>query len=323
MEVTRIAPVLDKSKPSVGYRYSLDHGPRNKHICPACKRRSFVLYVDANGLPLNETVGWCDHLHSCGFHRSPRDYFREHPDLKGKFEDWRTSRPAWLDKEPENTAPCLFPQEIVRATQKYSTDCNLRIFLNEKIDPVVVEGCFVEYGIGVTRDGGTIFWQFDIDGNCRGGKIIHYGSNGHRIKSDSTPPVNWAHALMKDSLPPGWTLSQWLFGENLLAKYPNKPVGLVEAEKTAVVCAALMPGYVWLATGGRAVNLGRAEAILKSRFVIAIPDMDAHEEWGRKFANCRNMTVSDVLFRLLPAELHGGTFDLADVLLTDTKLLKI
>ena len=48
-----------------------------------------------------------------------------------------------------------------------------------------------------------------------------------------------------------WTLTQCLFGEHLLKQYPKKVVALVESEKTAVICAGLMPRFLWLATGGK------------------------------------------------------------------------
>ena len=46
-------------------------------------------------------------------------------------------------------------------------------------------------------------------------------------------------------------MTQCLFGEHLLTRYPERIVALVEAEKTAVIGAGFIPEYVWLATGGR------------------------------------------------------------------------
>lgn len=52
-------------------------------------------------------------------------------------------------------------------------------------------------------------------------------------------------------LPEDWELTQCLFGEHLLPLYPDKPVALVESEKTAVICSGLMPRFLWRATGGK------------------------------------------------------------------------
>lgn len=112
-----------------------------------------------------------------------------------------------------------------------------------------------EYLLGVTKDGDVIFYQVDIKGRIRGGKIMKYNrETGHSIKDPAAKnPINWVHVpmLRKGLLPEGWTMTQCLFGEHLLAQYPDKVVCLVEAEKTAVICAAMMPEFIWLATGGK------------------------------------------------------------------------
>ncbi len=59
-----------------------------------------------------------------------------------------------------------------------------------------------------------------------------------------------------------------MFGEHLLKKYPDKPVCLVEAEKTALICAAMVP--VWVAVGGK-TQLGDKVEVLYGRTVIAFP----------------------------------------------------
>lgn len=61
---------------------------------------------------------------------------------------------------------------------------------------------------------------------------------GHRIKDEAMPNrITWVHSLLKKQgvLPQEWELTQCLFGEHLLKKYPDKPVCLVEAEKTALI----------------------------------------------------------------------------------------
>ena len=34
-------------------------------------------------------------------------------------------------------------------------------------------------------------------------------------------------------------------------QHPDKPIALVESEKTAIIYSGLMPQYLWLATGGK------------------------------------------------------------------------
>ena len=93
-----------------------------------------------------------------------------------------------------------------------------------------------------------------------------------------------------------WTLSQCLFGEHLLTKYPEKTVALVEAEKTAVICAGFFPDYVWLATGGKS-QLNERLNVLKGRKVVAYPDLDATKEWRTRVLDFPDIdiTVSRIL----------------------------
>jgi hypothetical protein len=51
-------------------------------------------------------------------------------------------------------------------------------------------------------------------------------------------------------IPEGFKLEQCLFGEHLLDKYPEALVGIVEAEKTALVARLMVPSVLWLAVGG-------------------------------------------------------------------------
>ena len=64
-------------------RYHLQKyaGISSRHTCPACERpRCFTLYIDDNGNILHPTVGRCDHESSCGYHRTPRQHFHDHPE---------------------------------------------------------------------------------------------------------------------------------------------------------------------------------------------------------------------------------------------------
>lgn len=141
-----------------------------------------------------------------------------------------------------------------------------------------------KYRIGTTRDGFTVFYQYDIMDRCRTGKIIPYDPHtGHRIKEGSAPEAMWVHSRLKAmyQLPDGWTLSQCLFGEHLLPRYPDLPVAMVEAEETTVICSAVFPGFLWLATGGLSQFNDRVKVLL-GRKVIAIPELGAYDLWRKK-----------------------------------------
>ncbi|MBQ9201310.1 MAG: N-acetylmuramoyl-L-alanine amidase [Bacteroidales bacterium] len=140
-----------------------------------------------------------------------------------------------------------------------------------------------DYLIGVTKSGDVIFYQLDIQGRCCTGKIMKYNPDtGKRIKDESQPGrITWAHPLLKKQLPEKRELKQCLFGELLLTKYPDKPVVLVEAEKTAIIGSAVMPECNWLATGGKGQLNDRVD-VLEGCKVVAFPDANAYGTWKEK-----------------------------------------
>lgn len=92
------------------------------------------------------------------------------------------------------------------------------------------------------------------------------------------------HARLKREgvLPDEWELSQCLFGEHLLKGRPGDTVCLVESEKSAVIGSGVMPGYVWLATGGKQNLKTEKCECLKGRNVILFPDLGAFDVWKEK-----------------------------------------
>ena len=186
-------------------------------------------------------------------------------------------------------------------------------FLSKLFDKDTAKALLEKDLIGTTKDGHTIFCQFDTHDRCLGGKIIPYNpETGHLIKDGSVPAAMWVHSRLKalHQLPEDWTLSQCLFGEHLLPLCPDLPVALVEAEKTAVICSAVFPEFLWLATGGKR-QLGSKLDILKGRTVVAFPDVDGYEEWKSKLSTL-GITVSDWLERTATEYERKRKIDLAD-----------
>lgn len=212
----------------------------------------------------------------------------------------------------------FIPDEYVTRSVSFHRDSSFTAYLNTILDPFIVEGLVDEYKLGVTKDGAVIFFQIDEEGRCRSGKVMKYDPvTGHRIRDGrSACRITWVHVLMKQQglLHEEWDLSQCLFGEHLLQRYPCKTVALVESEKTAVICAGLLPEYVWLATGGKN-NLGKKLDCLAYRKVVVYPDVDAYDYWCEQLAEYSNIRVSDLLQRVKgPGD---EKMDLADWLLTN------
>ena len=200
-------------------------------------------------------------------------------------------------------------------------------YLKTMIPSSAIDRIITDYRLASTPDQAIIFLQIDQDNQCHTGKIMQYDpATGHRIKDENKPGrINWLHSILKrrKQLSPDWQLTQCLFGEHLLPRYPDKTVALVESEKTAIICAALMPQYLWLATGGKSQFNDRLR-VLRDRKITAFPDIDAYHDWLRRTADFSHLDlkVSDLLEKNATPEARAAHIDLADWLiefLTDNK----
>ena len=140
-----------------------------------------------------------------------------------------------------------------------------------------------EYYVGGIADR-AIFWQVDGEGCIRTGKIMAYDENtGKRLKGEGM--VDWIHAVMRreGSLPEAWELVQCMYGEHLLARYPDRVVAVAEGAKTAHIGAIIMPDMVWVAVDSMTALTAEMLAPLKGRRVVLFPDEGkGYEVWSAK-----------------------------------------
>lgn len=176
-----------------------------------------------------------------------------------------------------------------------------------------------DYRVGTSKhwSGSCVFWQTDINGCVRTGKVMLYDAdNGKRVKHPFNH-VTWVHSLLKL---PDFNLRQCFFGEHLLPMNRGKPVAIVESEKTALVAAYYLPEYVWLASGGKNGCFNTdALRVLRGRQVILYPDIGATEQWRQKLTQLRNIGIEASIFSYLEEvatdnERTAG-LDIADYLL--------
>ena len=306
------------------YKYHLHKyaGKSSRLTCPVCDLPyCFTPYVDADDNILDPTVGRCDHESSCAYHKTPADFFREHPDARPDREpDWRWQKPVVSGhrKEPVRQNLCTLPADIVSRTLMCATKSTLQMYLETIFDATTIARLWTDYRVGVTKDRSAIFYQIDSLGRYRAGKIMQYDSDtGHRIKN-SAVPVDWAHARLKKKglIPENWTISQCLFGEHLLQKRPDAIVCLVESEKTALIGSGFCPDYLWVATDGK-TQLGDKLNVLQGRKVLVFPDIDATRQWYDKLSAIPglNLTFSTILEDEATAEDRTAQIDIADWLI--------
>ena len=315
-------------------RYHLQKyaGISSRHTCPACERpRCFTLYIDDNGNILHPTVGRCDHESSCGYHRTPRQYFHDHPEHRHfvipserSESSYRRSRLSSSERNlyrharPDRASPGVIPQNLIPPP---SATNHLISYLKTMIPSSAIDRIIADYRLASTPDQAIIFLQIDQDNQCRTGKIMQYNpATGHRIKDPNKPGrINWLHSILKrkKQLPPDWQLTQCLFGEHLLPQHQDKTVALVESEKTAIICSAMMPQYLWLATGGKSGLTSERLSSLKGRKIIAFPDVDAFKDWQQKIFTFPHLDIriSRLLEDNATPEDREAHIDLADWLI--------
>ncbi len=304
------------------YRFHLEKYHRGSKVaCPECKRKAcFTRYVDESGdITFPSHVGKCDHENSCGYHYTPKDFFREHPDESESFrQEWKPQ--AVTPKKP--VSPPSFMDSAVMQRSLSHYDINpLYTFLSITIGRSNAGRLFKLYRVGTSKKwgGSTVFWQVDSNGQVHAGKIMGYDAKtGHRLKVPH-PHVGWVHTELRLS---GFNLYQCFFGEHLLVRYPNKTVFIVESEKTALIAAHFMSDGLWLATGGKNGCFNeKAIRVLAHRDVVLIPDLDATEQWKQKtfmLANiCQSVSVSTVLEDMATDEQRSQGLDIADFLLME------
>ena len=297
-------------------KYKLD----NRYACPQCgRKRCFTRYIDEEGqIVFPDNVGRCDHEQSCGYHYSPSDYFKDNPDVVNK-ENWINEKPINVSKK-EKAHPTFIENKLMEQTlQCYSVN-PLHQYLSTVFGKEETERLFALYKVGTSKkwDGSTIFWQIDVNGNVRTGKIMKYDAKtGHRIKEPHSM-VTWVHSELKL---PDFKLRQCFFGEHLLTdKTTTKTIAIVESEKTAVIATHFISDFIWLATGGMNGCFNKdAVNVLREREVILVPDLGATDKWRSKIpllqSVCKQVNVSNILEDNATDEQRKNGFDIADFLL--------
>lgn len=306
------------------YKYTLEKysGPGSRHTCPGCgRKREFTRYVDAvTGEPLSPLVGKCNRSSRCKYHYTPSQYFADHPHLGNPSHTLPYHSKPVPKTTPASAAPAgtIDRQYLIRST---GTRSHFITWLSRYFGRETIWRVINEYSIGCTKDGRTIFWQQDAEGKVRTGQVMRYDSRTGR-RSKGSGVMDWIHAILKrkEELPVDFNLRQCLFGEHLLGRNPDATVVLVESAKSAVICSALLPQFLWCATVGKAGFSPERCRTLTGRKVVIIADADAHEEWLAKAPMVANpigyeIAVSDFLVRRCTADQRDTGYDIADYII--------
>ncbi|MBP7679057.1 MAG: hypothetical protein KA096_01375 [Bacteroidales bacterium] len=217
--------------------------------------------------------------------------------------------------KPEPKPTSYIPVELFKASLHGYQANNFVKFLVELFGIEISNQLISKYFIGSSKhwNGASVFWQIDIQGRVRTGKIMLYSpTTGKRVKEPFNH-ITWVHTALEQ---PEFNLKQCLFGEHLL-KDKIKPVALVESEKTAIIASVYLPRFLWLAVGGKENLKPEKLQVLQGRKIVLFPDLKAFEKWRANVQELNHLakfTVSDLLERKASEADKEKGLDLADYL---------
>jgi hypothetical protein len=274
------------------YRYRLDETSK-KYRCPSCNKTRFVRYIDNETNQLaDEIYGRCDREVECGYFRYPKGLNTLSP---LEFTPPPIKKPSFIDAEM-----------VTKSMSNYTINPFVN-FLKKECDDKTVDWLIERYRLGTSKKfgGSVVFWQIDILGKVRTGKVMHYNSEtGKRSNS-----ITWAHKLINA---PDFELRQCLFGLHLVTENVTT-VAIAESEKTAILFSVKRPDIVWLATGSLSNFSKKLLDPLKGLLVKVFPDKGCYDKWLEVANACNkdgfNIQVSKIMEE---TEADKGA-DLADI----------
>jgi hypothetical protein len=290
----------------------------DRYTCPSCQeKKKFSRYIDrTTNEYLGDHVGRCERSDACRYHFTPAEFFKDNPTNKPlDFEKWQPV-PA-----PPPRPVSFIHKDIFKKTLGVNDTNTFTNFLIALFGKERAENLVNKYHIGTTKNAETVFYQVDLQGNVRTGKVMKYNlidstqtALGRDCKRDKTTFPNWVHSKLKLE---NFNLNQCLFGEHLINE--NQTIAVVESEKSAVIASVYFPQFVWVASGGKeGLGIDKLK-VLKGKSVILFPDLNGFEKWNLKAtemrAFCKSVAVSDLLETVATDEERVSGLDLADYLL--------
>lgn len=291
-------------------------GKPTRHSCPNCgAKKAFVRYLDTETRQhISHLVGRCNRENNCGYHYTPKHFFEEN--LIQSDGDIQQKQHNEIKPTNSTRSSSLIPVDLFKESlQGHEKNCFIH-YLVGLFGAEITSQLIGRYFIGSSCHwkGATVFWQIDTSGRIRTGKIILYNhETGKRVKEPYSH-LTWAHSVLNL---PDYNLKQCLFGEHLLNKEPDKPVAIVESEKTAIMASVYMPQFLWLATGGLSNFKIERCRVLEGRLVVLYPDLGGFEKWSEKAQELQgrvSVTVSRVLEENATEAERKEGLDIADYL---------
>ena len=334
------------------HRYALDRSSK-KYDCPECSKKKFVRYMDSTTREyLPDRYGRCDREAKCGYYLSPKaDGYAKmiwESERGNHVGNWKPTAPPVSPPRPlAELDPVFIPPDVLRATLKgYGANVFLQSLMQRVAFPFTDEDIskvVSQYYLGTTNRGfwaGAITFPYiDIHHRTRAIQVKKFDEQNHTVKTTFIHSIVEKHHRENNKPLPDWIEPyknndlkvSCPFGEHLLTKYPNNPVAVVEAPKTALY-GTLYFGFpdnpeslLWLAAYNlSSLNYEKCKE-LKGRRVYLFPDLSkdgtAYEQWSRKAEELQRLIpgsrfkVSDLLEKGAEQQAREDGADLADYLI--------
>ena len=326
------------------YRYILEKGSK-KYICPNCGKKRFVRYIDIeSNTYLPEQYGRCDREANC----PQQEYNNPYKNGYGKKDITIPNQKRIIVKQPK-PEPVFFDIDTFKLTLKpehYTNNTfiqNLFYRVQYPFEVNEVTKVIQLYRLGTVANGyraGAITFPFiDTKGNVRAVQVKQFDETNHTTGTDFLHSIIEKHHTRNNKPLPEW-LERYiqqdkrvtcLFGEHLLNKYPNNPIALVEAPKTAVYCSLYFglpetpESFIWLAVYNKSSLSFDKLKVLQGRFVYVFPDLSKEgstfKEWETKAKEYEKQlsgtkfVFSDLLEQFAPEADKIEGKDIADYLI--------
>ena len=285
------------------YKYELQKGSKHT-FCPACKKKTFKPYVNAEtGQVVDASIyGRCERINACRY--------LKYPENDASMSDWVA--PVYV---PEHKEPDFIPKELVESSFNHFKKNTFFMWLVKLFGISKAYELQEMYNIGTAKNNGTVFFQQDSEGKFRTGKVMYYQPNGKRKKDKNSWYV---HRAVKED----FELVQVFFGEHLVKNYPDKPVALVESEKTAILMSVFEPEYTWIASGG--ANMLNSYRLLRlPRLDLVSPDEGEFDNWKERTKSFFNREMDGRVEKAFREGKVSKGADILDLILIEKGLNEI
>jgi hypothetical protein len=250
--------------------------------------------------------------------------------------------PQTVSSSPSPPKPIYsLPDEVFRKSLGHYERNQFATLLRGHFGPHKADELLLRFQIGTSAywPGATVFWLIDEQSRARSGQVVLFAEDWHRAKYEDREGKqrvcisSVSHGLKRHHRSSGNNVPDWLtdyhdnaprwpvpFGlHQLRGTSEQQPVAIVEAPKTAVLCSAYFPDFVWLAIGAKSYPNAERLAALRGRRIHLFPDLNAYADWVKKAEALRaegfQISTSSLLEDQATEQQRAEGLDLADYLL--------